>query len=226
MKKEDLIIFINNIDKDYISKSDIINLFSSNNLKEFKEYVVYYFLNNNEDILYIGRTTNYKERMRNHFMNPNILHNEKWKEEVVEIKYFYLKSFQEMELYEKGMISKYTPKYNKDLINLDFYVKELNEFFVEEKHDFLNNLLINIKAEDVLITLNLYIKNNNPDKIILVDWIRENFYDANTNQETVRKMYASIKSKLYQVSKEYELVVKKGRGQKAVFQKIINGKSS
>ena len=56
----------------------------SANYKNYNKetYNVYIFYNANKEVLYVGRTTNLKERMRNHFYNPNILHNQEWKKDI------------------------------------------------------------------------------------------------------------------------------------------------
>jgi len=74
--------------------------------------------------------------------------------------------------------------------------------------------IYNVQEISVLAKMKKYIESDNPDKIILVDWIRENFYDANTNQSTIKDMYSKIKNKL-NIFNEYELVCPKGRGKKS-----------
>lgn len=80
--------------------------------------------------------------------------------------------------------------------------------------------LHNVKEGTIIETLENYLKNDKPEKVILVDWIRENFYDKHTTQETIKSAYKSIRNKIN--IDGYKLIVLKGRGQKAYLERIKN----
>ena len=73
-----------------------------------------------------------------------------------------------------------------------------------------------VKEKDIIVKLHkeMFAK---VDKIVLVDWIRENFYDKNTKQETINKCYGNIKSEILKLCElnGYELISKRGKGNKA-----------
>jgi len=220
MNKQELIEKINNNFGEEISKQDILSLFPyySYKRKEYNEYIVYYLLDKDENILYIGRTVDIVNRMRNHFENPNEVHNKEWKSNVVYVKYFELDNFDDMMEYEKGMIRKYSPTYNRALLKTKVSVNEIEEFKIVLKEYFL--VKINVKEEDIINKLKEYINEENPDKIILVDWIRNNFYNHSIGQSTIKAMYQRIRDRL-KVINNYKLITKCGRGAKAYLEKIL-----
>lgn len=78
-----------------------------------------------------------------------------------------------------------------------------------------------VKEKDIVVKLHkeMYTK---VDKIILVDWIRENFYDKNTKQETINTCYKNIKAEILKLCElnGYNLVSKRGKGNKAYIEKV------
>jgi len=208
---------INRNDKlgEEINKQDILSLFPYYNYKrkEYNEYIVYYLLDKDYNVLYIERTVDIISRMKNHFE----IHNKEWKNNVVYVKYFELDNFDDMMEYEKGMIRKYSPIYNEALSKTKVCLKEIEEFNITPKEDFL--IKINIKENDVVDKLKEFIIENNPNKIVLTDWIRSNFYSDKTKQDTINGMYYRIKLKIKNEINGYTLVSKKGRGFKAYLEK-------
>lgn len=76
-------------------------------------FLVYKFINEDDKIIYIGKTKNLKNRMEyQHFTSAGNL-SENCYDEVVAIFYAETKSQIDMDLYERYLISKHTPKYNK-----------------------------------------------------------------------------------------------------------------
>lgn len=75
-------------------------------------YYIYKFLNGTSEIIYIGQTTNIKNRIeRQHFTRHGHLPKECYGE-VSTIYYAKLNSKTDMDLYERYLISKHTPKFN------------------------------------------------------------------------------------------------------------------
>ena len=79
--------------------------------------------------------------------------------------------------------------------------------------------IYNVKENLVMEKLKEYLEENNPSKVILVDWIRKEFYDEKTNQKTINNMYGNIRNKIKKLD-NYELISKRGRGFKAYLQKL------
>ena len=59
--------------------------------------------------------------------------------------------------------------------------------------------------------------NSGIDKLVMVDWIREKFYEKDTKQDTINKCFTNIKKEIIKLcnSKGYELISKRGKGNKA-----------
>lgn len=82
-----------------------------------KKYYVYRFLNSNEKIIYVGRTVNFNNRMKQHFGDSGHLPKECY-DSVRKIEYLELNHPIDMIIYELYYISKYRPKYNtNDILN-------------------------------------------------------------------------------------------------------------
>lgn len=84
---------------------------------DFPIYCVYRFLDENNDILYIGKTSNICTRMEQHFISKSTLQPYVY-DKVVKIEYIICKDEQDMTEKEKYFISKYKDTiYNKTLYN-------------------------------------------------------------------------------------------------------------
>lgn len=195
------------------------------NKDTYKEFNLYIFYNNNKEVLYVGRTTNLKERMRNHFYNPNTMHNQAWKKDVSYIDVCSLGNFETMCVNEVNLINTLNPIYNIndtecdieddfDLSSLRFvsYTKKELEELIATKEVFI---------KDVLVKLREYLISNNVDKFILSDWIRENFYNEETSMDTIKSKIKENIEKIKEVCNEfnYKYVSLKGRGKKGYIEK-------
>ena len=78
-----------------------------------------------------------------------------------------------------------------------------------------------VKEKDIIVKLHkeMFAK---VDKIVLVDWIRENFYDKNTSDKTVGNCYGNIKKEIIKLCElnGYRLISKRGKGNKAYVEKV------
>lgn len=92
--------------------------------------IVYKFLNKNNEIIYIGKTTDMINRMRLHFYGIN---KDDWHNEVYKIEYTVLPNISDINIYEIYLISKYIPKYNiKDKIDKTSIIISDNNFVWNE----------------------------------------------------------------------------------------------
>ncbi len=73
---------------------------------------VYLFKNRREEILYIGKATNIKERVSSHFKNPAALLKESMLEQIIKIDYLAADNAREALILEDRLIKKYQPKFN------------------------------------------------------------------------------------------------------------------
>lgn len=81
------------------------------------QYFVYFLTNKEGDILYIGKTTNLRARIRQHLV-ADLVKLEPWRETVnkEKIQTFKCLNACDMDLYETYFINKYKPIYNKDKV--------------------------------------------------------------------------------------------------------------
>ena len=85
---------------------------------------IYFFYDNDNTLLYVGKTTGLKHRMYNHF-SSQILELETWKKEInlENVVLFKCENLCDLDIYETYFINKYKPKYNRDKVydcNLSF----------------------------------------------------------------------------------------------------------
>ena len=89
-------------------------------------YYSYFFYNTEGQIIYIGKTTRLKNRIRSHF-SKDLLEVEPWRATIdrLNILTFKCYSLTDLELYETYFINKYKPTYNKDKVYNDLPSFEL-----------------------------------------------------------------------------------------------------
>ena len=116
---------------------------------------VYRFLNKNNEIIYIGKALDLKQRLKNHNHLP-----EECYEERVHIEYIKFKTEDDMNFAERYFILKCNPKYNTILADKDFN---------------LNSIELEIKKWEVYDENNteMPIKENNDDKEDFVALMKE-----------------------------------------------------
>ncbi len=110
-------------------------------MRNVKEFCVYKFYNEKDNLLYVGKTTNLKNRINSHSLDKY------WWKEVKYILYAHCNSATDMDIYEIYYINKLHPKYNKQSVNNDNFSFNLNE--------------LQFKRIE-----NTYTKHNNKDKYI------------------------------------------------------------
>lgn len=85
--------------------------FLNNKLEIKPKPCIYRFLNENNEIVYVGKTTNIKNRMYQHFISGGHLRQEQYNQ-VVKIEYIECKNEADMSIKEIYFINKYKPKFN------------------------------------------------------------------------------------------------------------------
>ena len=151
---------------------------------------IYRFLNKENEIIYIGKTTDLKRRIVTHDHLPKQCYNEKVKVEFIEFE-----SPDEMDLAERYFIPKYKPKYNtlmKDrVINISLSefdsrgwtdMENLKKFQTQKKIDRKIDRKIDKIKRDIEIYISYLEIENNIDIDINID-------DHNITVETYRDFY-------------------------------------
>lgn len=107
-------------------------------------YYLYKFYNKDNELLYLGKTKNIKERFNTHRATQT------WWDEVTKIEYAKLSSGLEMSIYELYLINLLKPKYNK----VDVYDEEIKITFPDIDFKNYDASKVNIKKEMKSITKN------------------------------------------------------------------------
>ena len=216
MNKSELLEILNNLDCEEISLSQLKTLYITNN-KNYNNFYVYVFYKNLE-VMYVGQTTNLRKRFINHFRKNEY---EDWKSEITKVEVFELESYSEMMGLESKLIDTLKPTYNRKEQLPRLQLKdEYDSYFLSKEELFQMIEPMEIKYSDILLELEKFVELS-IDKIVIVDWIRENFYDEDTKQQTINTCYDNIKSDILNLCSKYNytLISKRGKGNKAYIQK-------
>ncbi|MDY2883457.1 MAG: GIY-YIG nuclease family protein [Romboutsia timonensis] len=176
---------------------------------------VYKFINNNDEINYIGKAINLNSRIVSHNHLPEECYNSTF---VIEYSEFETKTKDDIDILEKYFIAKYNPKYNeiyknKDLTigieetkNIDWKLYDKNNFairnylkFINDIEFKLNNIQIDIDIMDYYLMFTMiqnftyqfyeryksYEKLNNTEKLDL--YTTE--FDELKNKDTFEKIF-------------------------------------
>jgi len=101
---------------------------------------LYKFINNNDEIIYVGKTkNNIRIRLNQHFGNNGHLSNEDYSE-VVRVEYAKVKSESDLVVYEPYYINLYKPKLNSELKKQDILTIQLPNLIWEEISIIKNNI--------------------------------------------------------------------------------------
>ena len=129
-----------------------------------KKYYVYKFLNDDQEVLYVGKTTNLKDRIFRHFHSGHL--SPECYSEVSYIRYIECKTDLEMTIKEIYFIDKYKPKYNSVFVNDESMdpiedldnIKWDKEYKIEKQAKVIGKDLIKTndinKLKNKIITLN------------------------------------------------------------------------
>jgi hypothetical protein len=190
----------------------------------YKNFYIYKMFDVNNTLLYIGRTVRLKDRMYNHFFNTNEVHNLAWKKDVFFIDILQLNNFKQMIKAEEDLIAKYKPIYNINFYTQDNKFKDTYIFKRYTKEDLLKEILSpkEVKSSDIMSKLEAIMKNKELQHLFIIDWIRENFYTPETSKDTLKHCYRNNRKDILKLCNEnnFELVFKKGRGNKIFIEKI------
>jgi hypothetical protein len=134
------------------------------------EFIIYFMKDDKDNILYIGKTTNLKTRISQHF-NKEECEIRKWKQEVKCIELLYFDNPIDMSIYEIYYINKYNPIYNKECNYIGFKSNlHLNDIYtmsvIMKRDDFIFSEntqydINNLKNKEIEI---LYIKRHEKTK--------------------------------------------------------------
>lgn len=128
-----------------------------------EEYIVYKMYNIKGELLYIGKTTNFKNRMDQHFSKETI-EKQPWKKNVYKIEYFNFKTRVDMDIIELYLIALEKPKYNiastnteKSTLNIKIEPINIRYMIRENTNKQINDLKISKTERDKIINnLNIY----------------------------------------------------------------------
>lgn len=132
---------------------------------------IYRFLNKNNEIIYIGKAKDLKNRINNHNHLPKECYNERMK-----IEYVSFDTIDEADIAERYLISKTKPKYNTDFKSKDIAItinifENLQWIDFNSKHDIITDL--KIKRKIIKIDLDIQKKDIEAksirDKIKIID---------------------------------------------------------
>lgn len=102
-----------------------------------------------------------------------------------------------------------------------FKIKPTNVVLYDEVD--IGIALNEVKEKDIILKLESEM-NSGVEKLIMVDWIREKFYNVKTPDKTIGNCYGNIKKDIIKLCelKGYALVSKRGKGNKAYIEKVVN----
>lgn len=103
------------IDAYTLKENKKVEQFKNFPTKEDFNYCCYRFLNNRNEIIYIGRATNLLDRMKNHKHLSNECYNA-----IDKIEYTKFNSEDDLDIAERYYIAKYKPRYNEEFKNKNF----------------------------------------------------------------------------------------------------------
>ena len=112
-----------------------------------KNFFVYKYLNAQNEIIYIGQTTDIRTRVWDHNVQTDKIKNE----EINKIYYHRCQHKTEMDAYEYFLIRKYHPKYNSIFINEKFCDIEDPEWILYKPEDFQKSKFLRKKRPSKLI---------------------------------------------------------------------------
>lgn len=114
-----------------------------------KDFYVYRFLDRNNNIIYVGKTTNIDKRISSHLVNARQI-NYKYihYDDVYKIEYTEVPSEYHMNIYEIHYICKYKPIYNKQykVNNVDLFDLPELDWKLYILKSFMGNCLVNFIA--------------------------------------------------------------------------------
>lgn len=141
--------------------------------------IIYRFWSNNE-IIYIGKTTNIIKRFSHHTHLPDECYSS-----INYIDYAVVDSESNLDFYEQYYIGKYLPKYNQKKPNDIISVKVEELFFVPFKEDFSPVLDFATKKIDLFHLSSAYIEFKQNDLIFKLPYSDYKYMraDGKTNQE-------------------------------------------
>lgn len=114
-----------------------------------RDCFIYFFYDSVDTLLYVGKSTNLKSRLKNHF-SPDSIKLDSWKQMVDKgnIVVYKCENPTDLDIYETYLINRHQPLYNKDKVfnyPLSFNLPELKPYpFLEttnEKINLFNNCL-------------------------------------------------------------------------------------
>lgn len=147
-----------------------------------KGFYVYKFLNENNDIIYIGLTTNLKNRLtQQHFTKAGHLYEDVYNETSC-ILYSECLSKDDMKIKERYLINKHSPKYNFQLNNNSSFNFEINDFVWKQFN--MTDYKISKPTIKNIVKVNLIVEKSNFPCVVVNnegEIIRNYNYDEKNN---------------------------------------------
>lgn len=104
-----------------------------------RRFYIYKMYDENEELLYIGKTTNIRNRIKQHFSKDTI-EKQPWKEDVFRVEYFELYTKVDMDIAELYLIATERPKYNESSTDTTFPKSKLNIMYKGNKPESKNKI--------------------------------------------------------------------------------------
>ena len=113
--------------------------------KDDRKFYIYKMYDENDESLYIGKTTNIEARINQHF-TKDMIKNQPWKEDVCYIKYFELYTKVDMDMTELYLIALERPKYNESSTDTE---RPMNGYKIKKYYDLMYVYKLNYKVENL-----------------------------------------------------------------------------
>ena len=125
-----------------------------------RRFYIYKMYDENEELLYIGKTTNIRNRIKQHF-SRDIIEKQPWKEDVFRVEYFELYTKVDMDIAELYLIATERPKYNESSTDTTFPKSKLNIMYKGDKPENKNKISFGEKMKDIKIDKDIKTKISN-----------------------------------------------------------------
>ena len=166
---------------------------------------VYRFLNEDSEVIYVGRAKSLKSRISGHSHLPKECY-----DEIKRIEYIKLNNSSETNIYEIYFISRHSPKYNivfnnEDIITFELPIKEWKEFKGEIKPKKNEDILEHKMKENHLYKINdiqyTISKEKIQEKRIMFEYINKNIFLFSNSIECCELLNTLFKKgKCYSIS--------------------------
>ena len=113
-----------------------------------RKFYIYKMYDKNDELLYIGKTTNIETRLNSHF-TKDMVNKQAWKKDVVYIKYFELYTKVDMDITELYLIALERPKFNMMSTDTELPRNDM-DINVKKCHDVIYFSIPQHRIEDLI----------------------------------------------------------------------------